>query len=236
MEIDIPLDADPGLLHSNESGKIQFEYDHIFDTNAAQEEIFDVVAKDKVVGALQGINCTIFAYGQTGSGKTYTVFGGESYAERGIIPRTITLLFEEFAIRQSSLLSYRLEMSFSEVYKESVYDLLDPNKRGTSIESWTPVQIMEGENGLILRNINVYEVYSEEDALKLFFMGNSNRMTVSTSMNTVSSRSHAVFTLIVKTESMKDQKKLYSSGKINLVDLAGSERMYKVRCNKLLYV
>ena len=178
LEIDIPLDADPGLLHSNESGKMQFEYDHIFDTNIPQDEIFNVVAKDKVTDALQGINCTIFAYGQTGSGKTYTIFGGESYAERGIIPRTITSLFQEFEARQSSLLSYRLEMSFSEVYKESVYDLLDPNKRGTSIEQWTPVQIMESENGLILRNISVYEVYSEEDALKLFFMGKAGTIGI----------------------------------------------------------
>lgn len=34
-----------------------------------QEEIFDIVAKDKIMEAIDGINCTIFAYGQTGSGQ-----------------------------------------------------------------------------------------------------------------------------------------------------------------------
>jgi kinesin family protein 6/9 len=228
LAIDIPEDADPGLLHSNESGKMQFEYDHIFDSNAEQEDVFGIVAKDKVLSALEGINSTIFAYGQTGSGKTYTVFGGDSYQERGIIPRTISLLFEEFAKRSTKTEIYRFEMSFTEVYKESVYDLLDPNKSGTTIEQWTPVQIMESEAGLVLRNINVFEVTSEEDALKLFFLGNSNRMTVATTMNSVSSRSHAVFTIVVKSECVRNGKKVYTSGKINLVDLAGSERMYKV--------
>jgi kinesin family protein 6/9 len=228
LEVDIPDDADPGLLHSNETGKIQFEYDHIFDSNVDQTEVFESIAKDKVLGALEGINCTIFAYGQTGSGKTYTIFGGDSYQERGIIPRTISLLFEEFSRRVEHSESFRFEMSFTEVYKEAVYDLLDPNKRGTSIEQWTPVQIMDSDNGLVLRNINVFEVTTEEDALKLFFLGNSNRMTVATAMNSVSSRSHAVFTIIIKSESIQNGKKVYTSGKINLVDLAGSERMYKV--------
>lgn len=47
---------------------------------------------------LEGYNGTIFAYGQTGSGKTFTVTGGaERYADRGIIPRVLSYLFENFA-------------------------------------------------------------------------------------------------------------------------------------------
>ena len=45
--------------------------------------------------ALNGVNGTIFAYGQTGSGKTYTITGGsEKYVDRGLIPRTISEIFE----------------------------------------------------------------------------------------------------------------------------------------------
>jgi len=87
---DIPPDADPGLVHNNSlSGKLKFEFDKVFDQNTTQEEIFDNVAKDKIMEAIDGINCTIFAYGQTGSGKTYSIFGGDSYKERGLIPRAV---------------------------------------------------------------------------------------------------------------------------------------------------
>ena len=46
---------------------------------------------------LEGYNGTIFAYGQTGSGKTFTMTGGTKYADRGIIPRTLSYLFDAYA-------------------------------------------------------------------------------------------------------------------------------------------
>ena len=37
---------------------------------------------------------TVFAYGQTGSGKTFTLTGGpEKYSDRGLIPRSISMLY-----------------------------------------------------------------------------------------------------------------------------------------------
>ena len=52
------------------------------------------------MGALEGFNGTVFAYGQTGSGKTFTITGGpERYVDRGIIPRSISLIFSEVAKR-----------------------------------------------------------------------------------------------------------------------------------------
>lgn len=47
-------------------------------------------------------------------------------------------------------------------------------------------------------------------------------------MNDASSRSHAIFTMVVETEETIGTRKTFSAGKINLVDLAGSERLYKV--------
>jgi kinesin family member 6/9 len=47
--------------------------------------------------ALSGYNATIFAYGQTGSGKTFTITGGpERYQDRGIIPRALSYMYNEF--------------------------------------------------------------------------------------------------------------------------------------------
>lgn len=45
---------------------------------------------------LDGYNSTLFAYGQTGSGKTYTLTGGDFYKDRGIVPRTLTSIYEVF--------------------------------------------------------------------------------------------------------------------------------------------
>jgi hypothetical protein len=94
---------------------------------------------------------------------------------------------------------------------------------------WTPVQVMESDSGLVLRNVNVFEVDNEEEALSLYFMGSNNRTTGSTAMNKASSRSHAVFSLIVESQSIKNGKTVLAYGKLNLVDLAGSERVFKVR-------
>ena len=59
-----------------------------------QERVFNEIAKDTIDGCFDGYNGTIFAYGQTGSGKTFTITGGaEMYADRGIIPRTLSYIF-----------------------------------------------------------------------------------------------------------------------------------------------
>ncbi|CAD2215411.1 hypothetical protein AGDE_14528 [Angomonas deanei] len=66
--------------------------------------------------------------------------------------------------------------------------------------------------------------------MRLILNGNQHRHTASTSMNDVSSRSHAIFALSLvqkKTSYTKDGSKKVTEkrSKINLVDLAGSERV-----------
>lgn len=69
-------------------------------TAQATLQVFEKVARTVGLGALEGFNGTVFAYGQTGSGKTFTVTGGpERYVDRGIIPRSISLVFAEVAKR-----------------------------------------------------------------------------------------------------------------------------------------
>lgn len=69
MELAIPADADPGLVHNNSAtGTLRYEFDDVFDQNTTQEHIFNTIAKSRVVDVIDGMNCTIFAYGQTGSG------------------------------------------------------------------------------------------------------------------------------------------------------------------------
>ncbi|KAF5302871.1 hypothetical protein FQA39_LY02051 [Lamprigera yunnana] len=76
-------------------------------------------------------------------------------------------------------------------------------------------------------NIKAVRVCSEEEAMMLLLIGDSNRITVETSRNLNSSRSHCIFTInIVSKYSKTGQLK---STKLNLIDLAGSERIYKTK-------
>lgn len=54
-------------------------------------------------------------------------------------------------------------------------------------------------------------------------------------MNKASSRSHAIFTLVVETHELQGDNHITRCGKINFVDLAGSERIYKVLASFLSF-
>ncbi len=168
--------------------------------------------------------------------KTYSIFGGDSFKDRGIIPRGISYLFDKILKRKSqdATFDFKFKVSFTQVYQETIYDLLHQD---FALDAPPPVvQVFENEDGIVLRNLNVFEVDSHDSALKLFFYGNSNRITASTAMNIASSRSHAVFTIVIETEGLVDEKTVYTSGKLNFVDLAGSERMYKVRRDIMMWL
>lgn len=50
--------------------------------------------------------------------------GGDLWPERGIIPRVLCYVFEEFK-RRSKKYAFELQVSFIEIYNENAYDLLD---------------------------------------------------------------------------------------------------------------
>ena len=92
---------------NNTIRKHTFQFDKIFYCKTNQEEIFNEVAKDVIDSTIDGYNGTIFAYRQTGSGKTYTITGGvESINLRGIIPRSLSYIFEE--IKKRTLYSWKI--------------------------------------------------------------------------------------------------------------------------------
>lgn len=48
----------------------RFTFDHVYDQDSSQEEVYNSSAKPLVLSTLQGYNAAIIAYGQTGTGKT----------------------------------------------------------------------------------------------------------------------------------------------------------------------
>ena len=89
------LDSEGSVNNKRELHR--FKFAHVFQKSTYQDQVFNRVAKGVIDNCLRGYNGTVFAYGQTGSGKTFTVTGGpENYADRGLIPRTLNYLFQQF--------------------------------------------------------------------------------------------------------------------------------------------
>jgi len=60
-----------------------------------------------------------------GSGKSYSMMG--TVEQRGIIPRLCDALFDRIQLTGCAETSYKVEVSYMEIYNEKVRDLLDPN-------------------------------------------------------------------------------------------------------------
>ncbi|XP_032039378.1 kinesin-like protein KIF6 isoform X2 [Aythya fuligula] len=175
--------------------------------------------------ALAGYNGTIFAYGQTGSGKTFTITGGaERYSDRGIIPRTLSYIFDQLQKDNSKM--YTTHVSYLEIYNECGYDLLDPRHEASRLEDLPKVTIMEDpDQNIHLKNLSLQQANNEEEALNLLFLGDTNRMIAETPMNQASTRSHCIFTIHIS--SKEPGSATIRRSKLHLVDLAGSERVAK---------
>ncbi|KAI8613988.1 P-loop containing nucleoside triphosphate hydrolase protein [Chytriomyces sp. MP71] len=217
----IPRDAEQGLIN-NQRENFDYRFNRVFDKDATQEEVFDHVAKDVVLSALEGYNGTIFAYGQTGSGKTFTITGGaERYTDRGLIPRTLQFIYKEAKSRVGH--HYEIGVSYLEIYNETGYDLLDTTRDAKKLEDLPKVRLQEDESHTIhLQNLSNVTVTSEEEALNLLFVGDTNRMIAETPSNPASSRSHCIFIITIVGKRTGDDRMWKS--KLHLVDLAGSER------------
>jgi kinesin family member 6/9 len=224
VDFEVPVEQIHGHVN-NTRQNYKFRFNGLFDMKANQEEVFDGVAVGAVNSALAGFNSTIFAYGQTGSGKTFTITGGaERYVDRGIIPRTLSYIFNEAT--ENSERKITLYISYMEIYNETAYDLLDPSHETKQLEDLPRVSFMEDDDGNVhLRGLSMHVANNEEEALNLLFLGDTNRAISETPMNMASSRSHCVFSISV--ESRETGSDVIRRSKLHIVDLAGSERAHK---------
>ncbi|CEP12514.1 hypothetical protein [Parasitella parasitica] len=185
---------------------------------ADQQTVYNDLGEELLDHAFDGYNCCIFAYGQTGAGKSYSMMGyGEDI---GIIPRTCEELFKRISSRSQPNLTYRVEVSYIEIYNEKVRDLLNPKNKGN-------LKVREHPSlGPYVEDLSRLVVTSFQDIDHLMDEGNKARTVAATNMNETSSRSHAVFTVFLTQKRLDDLTKLETEkvARISLVDLAGSER------------
>ena len=223
VAFDVPSE---GLAtNTTRSNNFNFKFNHVLNMDAQQDEVFALVAAAPVTSVMNGFNSTIFAYGQTGSGKTFTITGGpERYVDRGIIPRALTMMFEQMKERSGA--QFQIHISYLEIYNNTGYDLLDPSHETKRLEDLPRVTMREDEDGNVhLRGLSTHLANTEEEALNLLFLGDTNRAIAETPMNMASSRSHCIFTVFV--ESREAGSDVIRRSKLHLVDLAGSERVHK---------
>ncbi|KAK7899177.1 hypothetical protein WMY93_020030 [Mugilogobius chulae] len=222
--------AGTNLSKDSRSQSKVFAYDYCFwsmdesDTEkfAGQEVVFQCLGESLLNNAFLGYNACIFAYGQTGSGKSYTMMG--SGDQPGLIPRLCSALFERTQKEQREEESFTVEVSFMEIYNEKVRDLLDP-KGGRQTLKVREHKVL----GPYVDGLSRLAVASYKDIESLMSEGNKSRTVAATNMNEESSRSHAVFNIIL-THTLKDLQSGTSGEKVSrlsLVDLAGSERAAK---------
>jgi kinesin family member 6/9 len=83
---------------------------------------------------------------------------------------------------------FKAYVSYLELYNEQGYDLLDPSHDTKALEDLPKVKMFEDEHGNFhLKNLTLHPVNTEEDALNLLFLGDTNRAIAETPMNLVSS-------------------------------------------------
>ncbi|XP_071502973.1 chromosome-associated kinesin KIF4A-like [Diadema antillarum] len=195
-----------------------FTYDYVFKPEDPQEMVYKRVVDNLVDGLFKGYNATVLAYGQTGSGKTYAM--GNAYnmtdeVNMGVIPRVIRRIFRD--IEEKKDVEIILKVSYLEIYKEDINDLLMPQKK----ESLAIREDIAG--GIRVAGLSEVVVESAADMFRCLEKGSVGRTTGSTAMNLQSSRSHAIFTIYVDLQ-QKDSSESCCHAKFHLVDLAGSER------------
>lgn len=213
-----------------------FTYDYVFSNESEQQQVYEKAASPLLEKFMEGFNATILAYGQTGSGKTYSMGTGlESTINpehEGIVPRCILQLFRDLEERSNSNQEFKYEVyvSFLELYNEELIDLLSPQLQHSKRKSGVPttpgieVTIREDIAGNIYwSGVKEERCYNPEELLSFLAKGSLCRTTGSTEMNTVSSRSHAVFSVILKQQKSQEEPSITS--KFHFVDLAGSERL-----------
>uniref|UniRef100_A0AAY5EMZ3 Kinesin-like protein n=1 Tax=Electrophorus electricus TaxID=8005 RepID=A0AAY5EMZ3_ELEEL len=215
--------GEPQVVVGNDKA---FTYDYVFDPTTEQEEVFNTAVSPLMGGLFKGYNATVLAYGQTGSGKTFSMGGTytsdqENEPTVGVIPRVVRKIYQEKAKRTDT--EFFISVSYLEIYNEEILDLLCISKEKPVIS------IREDpKDGIKIVGLMEKDVSNAMEMVGCLELGNCARTVASTAMNAASSRSHAIFTVILEQRRGADKSDTVIS-KLHLVDLAGSERQKKTK-------
>ena len=212
--------GEPDVLEIRQHDKRWFEFDAVIGDQSNQEDVYNKSGAHACVSEdlFSGYNATIFCYGQTGAGKTHTM-GTFQDEDKGILPRACDDLFQ--TIMEKCDGNATVEMSYLEIYNEEIRDLLSQPISPRNKE----LKIRETLNGEVyVSGLTAHPVTSSHDVGSYLECASKRRVTASTAMNAVSSRSHSL--CLLKISGVLENSQKFTS-KLTLVDLAGSERLKK---------
>ncbi|RNF25310.1 putative OSM3-like kinesin [Trypanosoma cruzi] len=200
-----------------------FAFDAVYNNTYTQRDIFLQEVQPLVEAVLQGYNATVFAYGQSGSGKTHTMTGKLSDPQMwGMMPQVVNYLFNEVRKLSTTTKSFKIKVSYVELYNGKSRDLLASKQVNLEIKQ-------NMAKNFYVKGAEMPEVTSFDEAIRWFNAGTDRRQTASTELNDTSSRSHSLFTLQVEQFDFEQDPSspIVLTSKINVVDLAGSEKLSK---------
>lgn len=224
----------------------RFAFDRVYPSETPQHLIYEESARAAVSNVLQGYNASIIAFGQTGAGKTHTMTGSLAGDERGIIPRAVDDVFSHIQGDTGERCKFLVRASYLQIYNEVISDLLKPESTNLSVRE-------DKRRGVHVEGLSEWVVRTPADVYTLMERGAASRATGATKLNELSSRSHAIFMLIVEKSTLECTecdanvsarawatamgqgakaggdaavRQTVRVGKLNLVDLAGSERVH----------
>ncbi|EQC38312.1 hypothetical protein SDRG_04032 [Saprolegnia diclina VS20] len=185
-----------------------FAFDGVFDEADDNDVIYKHSVGPWIPSLLQSNGIlTVFAYGQTGSGKTYTM--------KSVYRQAASDLFAQLA--SSSKGRIVVGVSFYDIYKNGVCDLLNQRKK---------VQALEDNDGVVqLLGLTEVQTTSAAMLMELVEKGEASRITSINGVHDDSSRSHAILRVTLYAGNATQSSPLGTAeARLSMVDLAGSER------------
>ena len=133
----------------------------------------------------------------------------------GLLQRILYYLFQnKEKSEKDDNNKYIFRISYIEIYKEDIKDLLSPNNKET-------IKLSDVNGVLTLQKLRTLIISSPEEAIKYIIDGNHFRHTAATLMNDESSRSHAIISIYIE-NNLSNENKIKKSV-FHVIDLAGSE-------------
>eukprot|EP00796_Vickermania_ingenoplastis_P011894 gene11895-8179_t len=193
------------VLYNTLQPSTRYVFNKVHAAHASNRSIFRAV-EPLLHAAFDGRPLTVMAYGQTGSGKTHSMLGTDQDA--GVIPRAARLLLQLVSTHPGTALA----VSFTEIYNETVKDLLEPQRGGGDLA------LMDGPNGTVRYDKKLVVLEGIEHFGELQMLAERHRQYGVTDLNNHSSRSHMLLTFEIR---RGDGGDVWNT--VHLVDLAGSE-------------
>ncbi|XP_044267828.1 kinesin-like protein Klp61F [Tribolium madens] len=203
----------------------KYIFDHVFNENASQLEVYETAVAPYVSSIPEGYTCTVFAYGQTGTGKTHTMFGEHDLGldcdlrtdtSIGIILRATQQLFIALG-KLNEKTDYTVRFSFIQIIKEEVLDLLDDS---------TPLRVYDdplSKSSAYTKSMAKLTVFNVDDVNEWINVGKK-----SLTKNGGGSHSHLmiIFSVDIRERTFNGAERL-RAGRLNFIELAGSENMVR---------